>query len=347
MNGQSKFGGFMDSKTYSLAEVLAEPSFINFNKLQLTSEFNLSDTLRKRANSKLLSHQLAKGLMKLGAVELSKQYERALNCSSYVLRENDRFKSKFCSNRFCIICNRIKTADLIDGYAVPLLELPDLHFVTLTIQNIPSFELAGAIKRMIKNFQLIKDLSRKEKLIFKGVRKIECTYNAQRKDYHPHFHIVISGDIEGKFIIDHWLRLNPTAKSIAQDIKMADEGSLKELFKYFTKISTSKKADKSIYLTAINTIFRDIRGIRIFQPFGITKKKKVATPQQIQELEEKRLDIVEGRPYIQPNAPNSVFVWSPLIQNFVNEEGIRLLPEFVPRTKNRYFYKNFKYEENI
>ena len=337
----------MDSKVYSLPEILGDASFINFNKLQLTSEFPLFDNFRKRANSKLLSHQLAKGLIKLGPVELAKQYKRALDCSSYILREDDRYKSRFCSNRFCIVCNRIKTADLIDGYSEPLLSLPDLHFVTLTIQNIPSNELSRSIKAMIKKFQLIKDLSRKENLIFKGIRKLECTYNAQRKDYHPHFHIVISGEIEAKFIMDHWLRLNKTAKMVAQDVKEADEGSLKELFKYFTKISTSKKADKSIYLTAINTIFREIRGIRIFQAFGIMKKKKVATPEQIEALIEKKAEIKEGKPYTEPKMHNSVFVWSPAIQNFVNEEGLILLPEFKPKIQNRYFYKNFVYETNL
>ena len=337
----------MDSKAYSLSEIAGDSPFINFNKLQLTSELEIGKTFLKRANSKLLSHQLAKGLVKLGAVELQKQYARGLNCSSYILREEDRYKSKFCSNRFCIVCNRIKTADLIDGYSEPLLALPDLQFVTLTIPNIPSFELAQGIKTMIKNFQLIKDLGRKSSFNLKGVRKLECTYNAERKDYHPHFHIVVSGEIEGIFIIDNWLRLNKTANRIAQDLKKADEGSLKELFKYFTKISTSKKADKSIYLTAINTIFRDIRGIRIFQPFGIKKKKKVATIAQIADLLQKRMDIEEGNPYKEPNAPNSVFVWSPLAHNFINEDGVHLLPEFAPRTKNRYFWRNFVYEDKI
>ena len=55
-----------------------------------------------------------------------------------------------------------------------------------------------------------------------------------------------------------------------QDIRPADDGSLRELFKYFTKLF-KKKPDgtwEKPEPSRLNVIFLAISGKRIFQPFG-------------------------------------------------------------------------------
>lgn len=61
----------------------------------------------------------------------------------------------------------------------------------------------------------------------------------------------------------------------AQDVRPADDKSLKELFKYFTKLTVTTKdkegkiLDKSLIdPKRMDVIFRALRGRRVYQPFG-------------------------------------------------------------------------------
>src|SRR5699024_7909785 len=65
-------------------------------------------------------------------------------------------------------------------------------FLTLTAPNVPADELNDEIKHYNQSFQRL--MQRKEvKQIVKGyARKLEITYNEERDDYHPHFHVLIA-----------------------------------------------------------------------------------------------------------------------------------------------------------
>src|SRR5699024_2849851 len=67
-------------------------------------------------------------------------------------------------------------------------------FLTLTAPNVPADELNDEIKHYKQSFQRL--IQRKEvKQIVKGyARKLEITYNEERDDYHPHFHVLIAVD---------------------------------------------------------------------------------------------------------------------------------------------------------
>lgn len=343
----------MDFESYSLEQLAASldgPASNTLDKLQLTLEnavFDQNERFKQRANSKLLSLQLSRALCKLGPVELTKQYERGTHCAEYVLRENDRLTSKYCSNRFCLTCNRIRTANLINGYGPVLDQLPDLQFVTLTIPNVPGTELKKTIQKMTATFAKIKDLLRKRGIKLKGIRKTECTYNDKRRDFHPHFHLAISGKEASEMVVLEWLAYFPKANHQGQDIKKADSNTKKELFKYFTKITTNNKNSKAVHITALNRIFSTIKGLRIFQPFGIKKIKPTASLDEIRALMNDRFTLLDRQTLPEPILPNAVFVWSHGSKNWVDRSGTRLIPDFAPWKKNLYFYKNFVYEADF
>src|SRR5699024_988613 len=62
----------------------------------------------------------------------------------------------------------------------------------LTAPNVPADELNDEIKHYNHSFKKL--MERKEvKSIVKGyARKLEITYNEERDDYHPHFHVLIA-----------------------------------------------------------------------------------------------------------------------------------------------------------
>jgi hypothetical protein len=241
--------------------------------------------LRNKIKNKLFSYEIAANLAADNSKSpLFKSYLNTLECQKEIIQTGQTLTSKYCNNRFCYSCNRIRTAKLINNY-IPVFESLDkeIFMVTLTLPNCTGEDLKQTISKMIKAFQLIKDSGRKlyqrkgTKNILTGFRKIECTYNYKLKNFHPHLHIVVTKQSAAEYIKDSWLKHFKEATEKAQDIRAADINSVKELFKYFTKFWESKKSRSNIkYKTdwrALDKIFCSIRGLRIFQTFGFEKNK--------------------------------------------------------------------------
>jgi hypothetical protein len=127
----------------------------------------------------------------------------------------------------------------------------------------------GDFRKILKKFN-------KRKTPIRGIRKLESTHNRKKNEFHPHFHCIVDSEVLGKEFIQEWLVLNPTADIQGQDIKKADINSVREVFKYVTKLfpSKTKNSDEKIDLKALDTIFYGMRGVRTFQAFGIKKSKK-------------------------------------------------------------------------
>ena len=175
-------------------------------------------------------------------------------------------------------------------------EWDDKYFVTLTLPNCTGNDLPVTLDFMQETFgkihaKLKKQFQRGKREKIVGLRKLECTYNADRNDYHPHYHLIIRGEKNASDFLAEWLKRVPNAKSIAQDIRPADSKAVKELFKYFTKAVTTirnKKGeikDRMIYADAMDIIFNSIKGKRTFQNFGFKAPKVEAEDFQKNEIE--------------------------------------------------------------
>lgn len=233
------------------------------------------EILKKRAKNQYFSKKLAQKLSWLGEDSpLYKAYKRTLfDCGSIILQDGNTTKSGYCNARWCNTCNRMRTAKLINGYKSPLEQFKDPYFVTLTIPNVNGSELSQTINKMIKNAVLIIK-SRRKNTEINGIRKIECTYNEERDDYHPHFHFIIDGKENAEYVKNEWLKRYENAQPWSQDIRKADTGSIIELFKYTTKLVSKSKKGYEIYVYALDRIFNSMYGIRTFQPFGKVRMVK-------------------------------------------------------------------------
>ena len=245
-------------------------------------------TLKQKAKNHFFSKKLAQALTQLPNSPLNKAYKRTFfDCGALLLQEGQKLTSRYCNGRWCNTCNRIRTAKLTEGYKKPLADFKQPYFVTLTIPNVGGEVLKDEVKNMLRNFQLI-TRSIRRKVEFNGIRKLECTYNDNLKNYHPHFHVLVDGRDNSETLVREWLNRNPKAESWCQDIRSADTGSLLELFKYTTKIvSKSKKDGFKIYVGALDTIFQSLYGLRTFQPFGNVKM----VSEDVDELKAETSDI--------------------------------------------------------
>jgi hypothetical protein len=234
------------------------------------------ESLTKRARAKFITNGLLLPLIDLHS-SLEKSYWRTWHCTSQILQDGQKLTSKYCNNRCCIVCARIRTAKMIERY-FPVIksEIEDPQFVTLTFPSVQDRKLKAVVNDMILNFQRIKNKMRmRDQVKLKGFRKIEVTYNPI-EGFHPHIHSINDGVRPSEILLDQWLKHYPKANYGAQNIEPADDGSILELLKYVTKLVDKKdytrkdgKIQVGIHAKSLDTIFRALYGRRVYQGYGI------------------------------------------------------------------------------
>jgi hypothetical protein len=246
-------------------------------------------TLKKRARSKWWTQAIVGRLLYLES-PLHKYYQSAYFCSHILTQTGQKVTAKYCDSRICHVCNRIRTAKMMNGYVTQLQKLGALQFVTLTIPNCNGDDLNDSVSSIIKSFSnIVRVIRERKKIAFSGIRKLEITFNPRTGTFHPHVHALVDSDV-GDLIVDEWLKRYPDAVRIAQDVTDADKDSLNELFKYTTKIVAGRNKNVfDVFIPAIDRIMIALRGRRSFQPFGNIKK----VDEEIGDLDAVDYDIPE------------------------------------------------------
>lgn len=251
--------------------------------------------LRKKAKSKYHTRGFVSHLLRVDS-PLKKQYWRAYDCAENVRVENGKTRTHYCNSRACNTCNRIRTANAIDGYR-PHFENCLSSMITLTdnTKNTKTIEEGkrGARKR-VKDWYNIRKLLIRQGIPADGLSKLEATYTEADHYYNVHLHIILK--VEGynrhqldelcEFIIREWLKRNPRAKRVGQHFQATTETdkSLRELLKYTTK--QGKKEEKNAKKYEVDPVGLDgclqiLHGRRTLMPFG--KIRKVT--EEVEELE--------------------------------------------------------------
>ena len=92
-------------------------------------------TLRKRAAAKYFTNIYLNELINLHS-PLHKSYVNTNFCSNTLFQDGQKITSTYCKNRWCTVCNRNRTAHLINTYLPQVEKLNDKWFVTLSFQNV-------------------------------------------------------------------------------------------------------------------------------------------------------------------------------------------------------------------
>lgn len=257
----------------------------SLDTLELTTENFQSKThesLCKSAFRKKKTNEKIYRLIDVTSDERMKsKYWKAYHCKNVLLQDGETLIGSLCRCRWCLPCARIKTAEMINGYGVPLRELAtenELYFVTLTAPTIKADKLTTEIRKYIKVFQQCQDALRKQKIKLNGMRKLEITYNETNDKYHPHFHFIQQGKHESECLRNEWVKRfqkqQKKASKKAQDVRPVtdlDEGFM-ELFKYATKDSVKDCTPPF----ALDVIYQSLQGFRVYQSYG--KIRKVPKP---------------------------------------------------------------------
>ncbi len=304
-----------------LLDTLAQLSTTTSNTLvnnNLQEVDNLKLGLQKRARAKAFTYSYLFDLIDLKS-SLNKSYWLTYRCSSVILQDDNKISSRYCNQRWCLVCNRIRTAKIINGYKSEIDKFSDPHFLTLTIPNVSAKDLPTAIVSMNKT---IRDITKNAKKTYntriKALKKYECTYNNKTDEYHPHFHLIVNDKTTGELMMSLWLDKYKGADRKGQDLRQADNSSLVELCKYFTKIVSK---DNDYNPKALDTMFKAVKGKRTFQPIGI--KKQVS--EEVEDIQEQEIDF-------KPPA-KEIYVYEKDVYDWVSSSG-ECLSEYIPTAKD-------------
>jgi plasmid rolling circle replication initiator protein Rep len=293
-----------------LLDTLAQPAPGDDKKYR-----NNLQTLRKRALAKYLTKELVLKLIDLDS-PLKQSYWNTWHCSDVLLQDGKKITAKYCNNRWCLVCVRIRTAKLINGYLPQFEKMVNPRYVTLTFPSVVDGDLEVAIDEMIRVFIRIKKALLKRGMKINGLRHLEVTYNEIDDTFHPHFHLIMEGFEVGEALIQEWLKRYPAAADWCQDNKPADKSSLIELCKYSTKMFNKKQTDKEdgktviqVNVKALDVIYRAIYRRRVLQPMGWVKK----VSEDVEELEAQVIEDVQESV--------DVWTWEQEVSDWVNSVG--------------------------
>jgi hypothetical protein len=282
--------------------------------------------LGKRARAKSFSLPLATALADLRS-PLEKSYRSTVYCSSSIAQVDGQMKTKYCGQRWCLVCNRIRTARAVDNY-LPIIETWEApHMVTLTVRNCGAEELSGTFDLLLDTFTSCKrSITGTHRLPFVALRKMECTYNGT--DYHPHLHIIVAGAEQAELLRSIWLkRLPGLTDAKAQDVRPCDGRSVTELTKYFTKLTTKTAGTGGrsvIGVEHLDTIFRAMKGRRVYQSVGFT------LPKEIEEtIEGEKIEVQAMAAYKRPEESIS-WDWQQVAYDWVDLDSGELLSDYDP-----------------
>jgi hypothetical protein len=323
-----------------------EEDEIKFDK---STSLTDSDTLLKRARAKHFTLAVVVALANLKS-PLEKSYWNTWHCCHNLEHYDGKITGKYCKNRWCLVCNRIKTATSIKKYSDIIASWgEDSYFVTLTIVSPSGNALESTIDSMAANFIKIKDVINKRRhLKFIGLRKIECTYNPVADTYHPHYHCVIKGKEQADLLVNEWLKRYPTSiRSYSPSIRIYNSSEM-ELFKYFTKIVTNKKSGlaqqpeefrRKIYVNALDIIFSAMRNKRVYQSFGFTAKN-------VNERDEEVIEIAEKLPIGTYTWVAAAHDWIDLatgdcLTGYEPSEGMEKLVKSIETPQKKALYRDF------
>lgn len=244
---------------------------------------------KKRKNGVLayfLEKLVSEHLVSVKTLELIKE------CNTFMMMVADenfekkkQHKGNSCKNRFCPICAWKKARK--DALALSVMmgylkqeESKEFIFLTLTAPNVPADELNDEIKHYNHSFKKL--MERKEvKSAVKGyARKLEITYNEERNDYHPHFHVLIAVDKSyfnnNRLYIsrDRWLELwqQVTKNSLitqvdVRKVRGSRDDKVYEIAKYSAKDSDYLQNQK-----VFEVFYKVLKGKRLIVFSGLFKE---------------------------------------------------------------------------
>jgi len=299
---------------------------------------NNNPAILKRANKKAITNALVLAMIDIanenGESELAKRYWNTYYCQTKLTSVDGRYYCNWCKNRWCATCCGIRKTYIIKRYYPVVSKWEEPHLLTLTLKSVKGHQLKVRINEMIKVFNRIKDrcnkrYNRGNGMKIMGIKSLECNFNATKKWYNPHYHLIVPSRVIGLYIKQEWKKewnkKGFNAGEKGQDLRVVKntEKDLVEVIKYGAKIlsdpdpSHKRKRAKgdmtglNIYANALHTIYKAFDRHQLFSSFGF----KLPENEKVKSSERVVTDFEN-------------WIYKPKLMDWVNEETGKLLTEY-------------------
>lgn len=143
-------------------------------------------------------------------------------------------RANLCRDRLCPTCawrlSLKRFADMFKVMSIIAEDYPSMRYVlcTLTVRSCPLRDLHATLRQMAQSWNRVMARKPIQRNIAGWARATEVTYNAQRKLWHPHYHVIlcIDGSLDNdiiqtaKGLIDAWMEsCNLITNIAAQDAR--------------------------------------------------------------------------------------------------------------------------------
>lgn len=254
------------------------------------SKLTKEQKLDKREEKKRLNEKFS-NLLKTSDINMTEKTKyRIEDCGSFLEFISDKdlenyrlSNANFCNNRFCPHCSFNASRKNALKFEILLKYIKEKYnysflFLTLTSPNVKAEDLKSELDSYYKAFNSLVKRNRFKNISKGFIRKFEITYNKDRDDYHPHYHIIISVNSsyfnESSCYISHseWLQMWRECKkdlSITQvDIRRLNDNNLLnsvfEMSKYL-----SKDSDYLYNREVFENFYRNLKGRRYLGFSGV------------------------------------------------------------------------------
>lgn len=243
-------------------------------------------------------------LERLRAEEYKKRSYRMKECSRFITlsicpdcNRSIASSATLCRDRVCPTCAWRLSAKQSTEMLQTLSYINDIEdynalFLTLTVQNCETSQLAPTLEMMSEAWHRMMCKKGNKEIIKGTARSVEITYNSKTKTFHPHFHIILMTEKDGKSVAElsayfnkEWQKATRVIYQPITDLRKIENHSLLETGRESAEIY--KKAiletfkytikDDSLADMPIST-FRHyidgIRGKRLVAYTGIIKEAR-------------------------------------------------------------------------
>lgn len=158
-------------------------------------------TVRKRHTAKF-----ANNVRRAGDLDY---FHKLIGCGDRLTLKGEAIVAGFfCKSKFCGVCQWRRSRLLYNQNMLVYKELcSDYRFVflTLTIPNVPIEGLKSGLDLMQAAWDGLRHDRQFKSIGVAGMmRTIEITYNEQRNDYHPHYHVILVVPDDGSTWLPDW-----------------------------------------------------------------------------------------------------------------------------------------------
>jgi hypothetical protein len=149
--------------------------------------------------------------------------------------------------------------------------------------------------------------------------------------------LIVKGRQVSEALVEAWLKRNPAAKRVAQDIRECNDSSINEVFKYSAKLSIKKEGKVNpVPPEKLDLIFSSIRGLRMWSAVGIRSKNGVEEKSD-EDLETKESTLAFKRMDELVN-----WEWAQSIRDWVDFETGEVLSEYEPSERAEKFIRQLE-----